>query len=714
MQRSTQFDDEPLYFANRSWILQFQGRFQEALAHAQTSLTMRERPGRESGQALAHSLHTLAYVYWGLGQPDQAGIYSERAMQIYDAPGPDPERRIYWSIETRLLLAEVEQKKGRIAEARPYREEAVRRAELMFGDAPLTARTLYALGRQSEAEGDLTGALERYRRAAAIQVRNRAVRGTIRSLDVDAYIDCLFRAAAASPDQAPALHAEMLAAAQIPREPETAKALQQMSARVAAGTPALAAVVRDIQDAGRRRDRLRGAVAAESLKPADQRLPAAQAERFARELREAGERMEALEQRLQAQFPLYAQFVADTPVTGAELSGLLRDDEALLSFLVLPRSTVVFVTRKSGVYARRLPIGPLTIRRDVEAVRRSVEVKDGAVTPFHLAAAHRLHTRLIAPIADRLAGIGHLVVAPGGSLQSLPFGLLVTKPATAVPDGDYRGVSWLGRDLAITVVPSIRAFRRVRSAGRGGSAPQPFIGFGDPAFGGAAGSSASMVELHRACREEAGVEPRLLAGLARLPETVAELRQMARTLGADAAAVVTGADATEKRVRATDLSQYRVVAFATHGLLPGELRCQGEPALALTPPATAGERAADGLLDASEVMQLHLNADWVVLSACNTADPDGKLGGESLSGLTGAFIYAGARAVLATHWAIASRPTVALTTGALGVYAREPARGKAEALRRAQRALAGEKETSHPFFWAPFVLVGDGGAIATP
>jgi CHAT domain-containing protein len=163
-------------------------------------------------------------------------------------------------------------------------------------------------------------------------------------------------------------------------------------------------------------------------------------------------------------------------------------------------------------------------------------------------------------------------------------------------------------------------------------------------------------------------------------------------------------------VRATDLARYRVIAFATHGVLPGELRCQAEPALALAPPASPS-REDDGLLDASEVATLKLDADWVVLSACNTAGPDGTLGGESLSGLARAFFYAGARALLVSHWAVASGPTVALTTKMFEAYAREAGVSKAEALRRSQAALRARPETAHPFFWAPFVVVGDGAAI---
>jgi len=158
---------------------------------------------------------------------------------------------------------------------------------------------------------------------------------------------------------------------------------------------------------------------------------------------------------------------------------------------------------------------------------------------------------------------------------------------------------------------------------------------------------------------------------------------------------------------------YRAGRPSSRRWVPGELKCKSEPALALTPPATA-TAADDGLLDASEVAQLKLDADWVLLSACNTASPDGKLGGESLSGLARAFFYAGARSVLASHWAVASRATVALTTGAFEALARDPALGRAEALRRSALKLAGEKDTGHPFFWAPFVLVGDGAAPPRP
>jgi len=153
-----------------------------------------------------------------------------------------------------------------------------------------------------------------------------------------------------------------------------------------------------------------------------------------------------------------------------------------------------------------------------------------------------------------------------------------------------------------------------------------------------------------------------------------------------------------------------VLAFATHGLVAGELTGVAEPALVFTPPET-GTEADDGLLTASEIATLDLDADWVILSACNTAAADGTPNAEGLSGLAKAFFYAGARTLLVSHWAVASDAAVALTTGMLDELAKQPEIGRAEALRRSMLSLMANEEKdyfAHPMFWAPFIIVGEG------
>jgi CHAT domain-containing protein len=165
------------------------------------------------------------------------------------------------------------------------------------------------------------------------------------------------------------------------------------------------------------------------------------------------------------------------------------------------------------------------------------------------------------------------------------------------------------------------------------------------------------------------------------------------------------------------MSNRRVVMFATHGLVPGELNGLTQPALALTTPDLA-DGNGDGLLTMDEILGLKLNADWVVLSACNTAAGEGS-GSEAVSGLGRAFFYAGARALLVSNWPV---ETVAARKLMVDLFRRrvaEPTMAKSETLRQAMMALSsgpgatdartGKSPYSyaHPLFWAPFVVVGD-------
>jgi hypothetical protein len=177
-----------------------------------------------------------------------------------------------------------------------------------------------------------------------------------------------------------------------------------------------------------------------------------------------------------------------------------------------------------------------------------------------------------------------------------------------------------------------------------------------------------------------------------------------------------GARATEADIKrlseAGELSKYRMIHFATHGALAGQVSGNSEPGLLLTPPATATE-TDDGYLSASEIAALKLDADWVILSACNTA-AGGAQGAEALSGLARVFFYAGARALLVSHWSVDSVATAKLISSAVSATTRDKTLGRAEALRRAMVAMIdnGEAREAHPAYWAPFVVVGEGSGEA--
>jgi CHAT domain-containing protein len=189
---------------------------------------------------------------------------------------------------------------------------------------------------------------------------------------------------------------------------------------------------------------------------------------------------------------------------------------------------------------------------------------------------------------------------------------------------------------------------------------------------------------------------------------------MRLALRAPASSVHLRQQATEAAIRSADLSKVRIIAFATHGLMAGEMRGAAEPGLVFTPPAVASEND-DGFLTASEVSGMKLDADWVILSACNTAAGDGSDGAPGLSGLARAFFYAGARNLLVSHWPVRDDVASRITVDVIRRQQSDPTIGRAEALQQAMRAIRDDRSHdsandtwAHPNAWAPFSLIGDG------
>jgi len=289
-------------------------------------------------------------------------------------------------------------------------------------------------------------------------------------------------------------------------------------------------------------------------------------------------------------------------------------------------------------------------------------------------------------------------------------------------------VPWLIRSYALTQVPSINALVTLRGLPRRNAGNLGFIGFGDPYFSREQAQSAAQRSQVTVRGVPVGLRnaPRIsdadsvdLSRLPRLPDTADEIRDIAGLLHADPAQSVFLHDrANEQEVKTRDLSKRGVVMFATHGLLPGDLNGLNQPALALSAPDVAGVEG-DGLLTMEEILGLKLDADWVVLSACNTASGDGA-GAEAVSGLGRAFFYAGTRALLVSNWPVETVSAKLITTGIFRRQVADPGLGRALALQQTMLDLIdhgvardpGGKPVyayAHPLFWAPFSLIGDGG-----
>ena len=428
----------------------------------------------------------------------------------------------------------------------------------------------------------------------------------------------------------------------------------------------------------------------------------------------------AADTRLRNEAPGYFALIRPAPLSLADAERLLAPDEAVL--LVVPSefgTHVMALTHEELAWTRTAMTAP-DVARAVATLRSDLDPQGGepARAGYNRSAAYALYRATVEPVIGALAGKTYLYVVADGPLATLPFGALVA----STPKGDdadpaaLRTTDWFADRFALMQFPSLQSLaflRQFRARPVTKEAADVFIGFGDPVLSGrnqpkdvtallGAGETATRGGIADVVK---------LSDLASLPGTALELDALRRALGAGHNSVRTRGAATEAAVRSADLSHTRVLAFATHGLMAGEGGL-AEPALVLTPPKVANlETGEDGLLTASEVTSLKLDADWVILSACNTAAGSG--GGEpGLSGLARAFFYAGARSLLASHWRVRDDVAPMIVVEAVRLQRANPGLSRAQALQRAARAVRDDEADptlAHPRAWAPFALIGDKG-----
>ena len=552
------------------------------------------------------------------------------------------------------------------------------------------------------------------------------------------YLSLLARTRDASNNNA----AESFQLGELIRRQSVQRALVASSARAAARNPQLAELVRKEQD-------LQKQVAArlDAMNSILALPPNERDEKKAASLRSETEKLDAqraaTRHQIEQRFPSYADLIASKPATLEDVRAALGPGEAFLSFYVGVARTFVWAVPKEGPVAfASAGLGTADIDAKVQKLRASLESQAASIRdipPFDLALAHELYAQLLKPVESGWKSAKNLIVVTNGALGYLPLGLLPTRPVELKADGgslfsNYREVPWLARTHTVTLVPSAMALQTLRQSPPGSNKREPMIGFGDPYFNSEQAAEAERASIVVAAADAATVtrgpvltrrnSPQTIdspdiAALPRLPDTAQELRSIAVALKADPSkALYLGKKANEKTVKDTDLSRFRIVAFATHGLLPGDLDGLTQPALAMTAPAVAGV-PGDGLLTMEEILALKLDADWVVLSACNTGAGAG-LGAEAVSGLGRAFFYAGTRAILVTNWSVHSQSARELVTDVFRRQAANSKLSRAEALRQAMMALLDGKgftdekgatifSYAHPLFWAPYTIVGDGG-----
>jgi CHAT domain-containing protein len=552
---------------------------------------------------------------------------------------------------------------------------------------------------------------KQYGEAVEAMIASQAA-GSIDATGIERYLDLLVQEARAAPRED--TYELFFKALQSVGEPAVARQLNQLQA-VVSSDPELGGKFRERDDLERRLTGLRYQISS-----------APEAERAGLEQQRAALQVRLDQLGVELAANARASSIDDRPATLAELRAALRPGEAYFKITPLNRRAygLVIDRERTQIYPIDAPLDVM-IRLAAE-IRSSIdgglETEQRDIPRFKVRESYALFRLLTGPAADTLLAAKSIIVEPSGPLERLPLGVLITdrasvqryQPRSRSRDlneaYNYSDLAFLASRAELATAVSPRSFLVARSR-TPSQASQPFIGFAEhsPESVNSLPTSGN-VKVGEACFADAARLRELV--LANVPIQRAEVTVAKNALGVPQAPVMAGADFTDTAVQQrADLDQYQVLHFATHGLEEGRFGCAKSPPALLT---SFGDRNSDGLLSFDEIAGLRLNANLVVLSACETAGGASQElarrsgqeeGGSTLEGLVRAFLTANSRAVLATYWQVSA----ASETDELVRTFYTSARGTniGSSLRTAQQSLMQNPEFSHPFYWGAYFVVGD-------
>jgi CHAT domain-containing protein len=721
-----------------------QGRYAEAAALTRIVIQTNEALGVSPALPLTRNARLLqASALASQGKWQEAAAEHEKIKAAF-AADPQATSRIQ-SANSYIVVALL--KTGQTDEAVAHSRKLLDQSELQLGKdhyATAEARGIHAM--TLAAKGEREQALQQFAIAARILIDTSASQATDEGLApaktqrlewiLGDYVRLLAEPEGSAAARRTGLDpvAESFQLADALRGQSVQRALASATSRAATNDPALAALVRKEQDLRNEVTVLYRLLSNMLSAPPEQQLPKVTAD-MRKRIDTIGRERKSLFADIEQRFPAYAGLINPKPASIERAKSALRPGEALLSLLSTPERTYVWALTKDGpsVFASSA-LGETEIARIVAKLRGALDPGNlplDRYPSFDLNAAYRLYAELLKPVESGWNGAKTLLVSANGAIAQIPLALLPTEPQGTRRDkallfDRYREVEWLAKRVAIAQLPAVNSLVTLRALPAGNAKREMFAGFGDPTFartaipvapeGGGFKRNAGIPRADAAAGNAKPLDWMRYEDIPPLPDTRDEILSIARALGADLQKdVFLGSEASKQKLQSLDLSNRRIIAFATHGLIPGDFPNLTQPALALATPTSLNET---GLLTLEDILGLKLDADWVVLSACNTAAGDGQ-GAESISGLGRGFFYAGSRALLVTHWPVESISAKKLVTGIFERYTQDAQLTRAEALRQSILALmqgedidpaTGKKMYSyaHPMFWAPYALVGDG------
>jgi CHAT domain-containing protein/Tfp pilus assembly protein PilF len=672
--------------------------YQQALAHYQQSLALFQE--RKELSDVARILRNIGLTYDEMGEAPKAAEYFKRAAPLFRL-GPD--RQLYARVMANLgkALSQI----GEHEEALKHLNESLaifRALESHFFEL----YTLYWIAHAERGRGALAESRARIEEAIEKIERLRGsfyepelrVAGFTKAQDFyELEIDLLTRLKQRQPDE------KLIAAALETSELARARTMLDLLAE------SRVEIRQGISEELKRREReiqLRLSTiqsqliqARQQLKPDQSRVASLQ-----EELKRAGAEREELEREIRRRHPRYAEIRYPAPLRAEAIRGLLDEQTAMLEYFLGQENSFLFVVTREKVVSFQLPkadeIGRLT-----QELREAIKTPGRREFNNFTRASHRLYQTLVAPASDALAGKKRLLIVPDGALHYLPFEALLTKAAEASAEPDYLIKRW-----AVSYAPSASVLANLR---RGASpvadkSAKQFLAFADPVYETGAQNDLAVKKLASNSTPENALamatrglfDDASRLDLTPLAQSRREVMEIARRYRPEQVVLFLGREAKEESVKTSStLANARRIHFATHGLI-SERKPQYS-GLVLT---LDDDPREDGLLQVYEIFNLKLQADLVVLSACQTGLGQ-HLKGEGIIGLTRAFMYAGAPSVVVSLWRVADASTAELMVSFYQYLDRGD--DKAEALRRAKLELMRNPRYAHPYFWAPFALVGE-------
>ena len=400
-----------------------------------------------------------------------------------------------------------------------------------------------------------------------------------------------------------------------------------------------------------------------------------------------------------------------------KLQTTLNDNEAYLTFSAVHNDQLsLFCATKENAYLEVIKYDYKILNRDIKlidlAVRSTHQPSPILDSMYPVTEAVRLYKTFISPMSECLIGKTNLIWSPDDTLRGFPISALLANTPKKINDRwALNEAEWLGLSYGITYAGSSNRFIYSRALRKNIKRDNSFFGIGDPSLN---TPDIEHIKEPKSSNENPSVEALMHTinkQFPELPESGNELKEIYKIAGAGSK-ILTGNSATETNLRREILNQYSVISFATHGVLKNEVAGINQESLLLTPEMTSNA-SRNGILTSTEIADLNLSADLIVLSACNTANEGMNAAIKGITGLSTSFSLAGSPTIMASLWTVDDLSTRRLMTLFHKNYFGDKNKNISLSLREATKLFIKEskKQYSHPRFWAPFVIFGDGGSI---